>query len=313
MIIVAPTSYKATHSAADAARAMAEAARAVTALDVIELPVSDGGPGLIDALHHKFGGDIRHVTVSGPLGDAVQARILVQGETAIVESADACGLHLVPPAQRDPLKTTTLGVGELLLAAADCGSEIVIGLGGSATVDGGTGAARAIADHVLPPVTALADVRNPLLGRNGAAQVFGPQKGASPEAVELLEQRLRAAARTMVRETGIDVATIAGGGAAGGLGAGLRAYARATLVPGSTWLLERLGFDELLAGAKAVITGEGSYDAQSAMGKVTGEIVARAAAHGVPVLMVAGDGEVLLSLADLQQRVRDGLPGLLAP
>jgi glycerate 2-kinase len=313
MIIVAPTSYKETHSAADAARAMAEAARDVTSMDVIELPVSDGGPGLIDALKNKFGGELHYATVSGPLGTPVEARILVQGNTAIIESADACGLHLIPPAERDPLKTTTLGVGELLLVAASYASEIVVGLGGSGTVDGGAGAAKAIAGKQLPPVTALADVRNPLLGMQGAARVFGPQKGASPDAVELLERRLQAAARAMARETGIDVATIAGGGAAGGLGAGLRAYARATLVAGSAWLLDRLGFDALLADAAAVITGEGSYDAQSAMGKVTGEIVARAEANGVPVLMIAGDGRSMLTLDDIRQRVRAGLPGLLAP
>jgi glycerate kinase len=313
MIIVAPTSYKETHSAADAARAMAEAARDVTTIPVTELPVSDGGPGLIDALQHKFGGELRYATVSGPLGAPVEARILVQGTTAVIESADACGLHLIPPAERDPLKTTTFGVGELLLAAAAYASDIVVGLGGSGTVDGGAGAAKAIAGRKLPPVTALADVRNPLLGMHGAARVFGPQKGASPDAVELLERRLQAAARTMARETGIDVANIAGGGAAGGLGAGLRAYARATLVAGSVWLLDRLGFDALLAGAAAVITGEGSYDAQSGMGKVTGEIVARAEASGVPLLMIAGDGQTLLTLDDIRERVRAGLPGLLAP
>lgn len=313
MIIAAPTSFKGTHSAAEAARTIAQAARAVCACEVIELPVADGGPGLIDALFAHAGGNLEHVPVTGPLGDPVTARILVQQQTAIIESADACGLHLVPAADRNPLKTTTFGVGQLLRAAASLAPHIVIGLGGSATVDGGMGAARALDGVAMPRITALADVRNPLLGPAGAARVFAPQKGATPDQVELLEQRLASVAALVWRDLHIDVRALPFGGAAGGLGAGLHVFAGAELVAGSEWLLARLGFDELLERARLVITGEGRYDEQSDMGKITGEISARARARGVPVLVVAGDGRGHLSLSDIADRVRSAVPALLAP
>jgi glycerate 2-kinase len=312
MIIVAPTSYKGTHSAADAARVMARAARDVTDLDVRELPVSDGGPGLIDSLRHAFGGVVHHVDVTGPLGESVRARILVQGESAIIESADACGLHLVPPLQRNPVAATTFGVGELILAAASYASEIVVGLGGSATIDGGAGAALALLMQRLPPITALADVTNPLVGPNGAARVFGPQKGATAADVEKLEARLEELAGRIESELGIDVATIRGGGAAGGLGAGLYAFAGAKLVSGSEWVIDRLGIEPLLGNATALITGEGRYDEQSAMGKITGTLVKLAEDRGVPVLIIAGHGGGPdLTLDDLEARVRTELEQLL--
>lgn len=314
MIIVAPTSYKGTHSAADAARVMARAAAEVTSLEIRELPVSDGGPGLIDCLHHAFGGDVHHVDVTGPLETPVSARVLVQNQAAIIESADACGLHLVPTAERNPLRATTFGVGELILAAASFAPEVIVGLGGSATVDGGAGAALAMVMQPLPPITALADVNNPLLGPNGAARVFGPQKGASPSDVEILETRLTELAERVASGLGIDVASIPGGGAAGGLGAGLHAFAGAKLVPGSAWVIERLEIESLLDRATVLVTGEGRYDEQSGMGKITGTLVRMAEARGIPVLIVAGDadGEVL-GLEDLANRVRAGLAGLLAP
>jgi glycerate 2-kinase len=313
MIVVAPTSYKGTHSAADAARAMAHAARQVTDLEVRELPVSDGGPGLIDSLYHAFGGVLHPADVTGPHGQMVRGRILVQNDSAIIESADACGLHLVPPSQRNPLTATTFGVGELIMAAAQYAPNVIAGLGGSATIDGGAGAALALLMQRRPEITALADVNNPLLGSNGAARVFGPQKGASPADVEILEARLQEFADRIRREMGIDVATIPGGGAAGGLGAGLHAFAGARLVSGSIWVIERLGIAALLDRASALVTGEGRYDEQSAMGKITGTLVRMAEQRNVPVLIVAGDGSGELTLDDLGSAVRAGLRRLLAP
>lgn len=331
MILVAPTSFKGTHSASEAAAAMAAGARAVYTDDILAMPVSDGGPGLIESLQHAAGGDLRTVPVTGPLGTSVTARILVQNSTAYVESADACGLHLVAQDQRNPLVATSFGVGELLLAASSYAADVVIGLGGSATVDGGVGAARALGwtlrgtslldfaaiearPKALPRITALADVANPLFGPNGAAHVFAPQKGASAADVEMLDRALRRLAEIVARDIGADVVSMAGGGAAGGLGAGLYAFANARLISGSEWMLERLRLDELLSRADAVITGEGRYDAQSGMGKITGVIAARAAAAGVPCLIVAGEtGRPHLTLDDIRERVEQALPRLLRP
>ena len=162
-------------------------------------------------------------------------------------------------------------------------------------------------------ITALADVNNPLLGPNGAARVFGPQKGASPDQVEVLEARLQEFADRIRGELGIDITKMPGGGAAGGLGAGLHAFAGARLVPGSAWMIERLGIEALLDRASALITGEGRYDEQSAMGKITGTLVQLAEQRNVPVLVVAGDGNAELTLDDLGSAVRAGLPRLLAP
>lgn len=311
MIIVAPTSYKGTHSAADAARAMARAARELSG-DVVELPVSDGGPGLLDALRHSGGGVLYHAQVSGPLGAPATARILVQDDTAIIESADACGLHLVPVSQRDPLNATTFGVGELILAAASYAPHVIVGLGGSATIDGGAGAALALRYQKLPRITVLADVSNPLLGPDGAVRVFGPQKGAFADQLAVLEARLEEFADRIWSTLGIDVASMRGGGAAGGLAAGLHAFAGAEIVSGSGWVIERLGIEGLLERATVLVTGEGRYDEQSAMGKITGTLVQLAEQRGIPALIVAGEpGSEVLTLDDLAARTRKGLAGLL--
>lgn len=322
MILVAPTSFKGTLGAADVSRAVAAAAGS-TNLDILELPVSDGGPGLIDALRHVQGGTLDIVRVTGPHRDSVDARILVQNGRAVIESADACGIHLT--SRRDPINATTYGVGELLRAGAERARHIIIGLGGSATVDGGVGMVKALADGLDVRVTALADVRNPLVGPNGAARVFGPQKGASPEQVRQLDDRLTRLAADIVRVLGVDVASMEGGGAAGGLGAGLRAFANADVVRGSEWVLNELDFDRHLARATVLITGEGAFDAQSSMGKITGTLIERAADRGVPVLLVAGSvsgalpahvhaatGAGILDLPAIQALVRIHLPRLLS-
>ena len=325
MILVAPTSFKGTHSAAQVTAAMVRAAARCSS-DVIARPVSDGGPGLLDALMAAQPGRIEFVNVRGPQNETVTARILVQQNRAVIESADAGGLQLVPSALRDPTRTSTYGVGELILAAAEIVNDVVIGLGGTATIDGGLGMKAALADRVvLPRITALYDVRNPLCGANGAARIFGPQKGATPAQVQQLDRQLREMAEDIERATEVDVANLEGAGAAGGLGAGLVGFAGATLVSGSTWVLRETGVDSLLERAALLITGEGAYDAQSAMGKITGDLIARAEQRGVPVLLIAGSvsgefpqnvyavaGGADLSENDIERLLADALPRLLS-
>lgn len=357
MILISPTAFKGTLTAREAAEAMAAGVAAGRGRTVRIAPLSDGGNGLLNALEAAAGGKGRGARVAGPLGTSVTARYLVQGDRVVVETAEACGLHLVPPPLRDPSHASTRGVGQLLLAAAgDRGAnELVVGLGGSATVDAGTGMMMALGwklldragnpirpggrgllelhtieaprrPPVLPPLIVLADVHNPLLGERGAAPVFAPQKGADPEDVVVLERGLERWVDVVKRELGTDVAELPGAGAAGGLGAAFAAFLDVPPRLGSGWLLEAVGFDELLAEAEVVITGEGTWDRQSTMGKVTGEVVERAVSAGVPVLVVAGSvrapvprsatvvsGEGRpLDQAGIQQRVKAALPGLLA-
>lgn len=365
MILLCPTAFKGTLSASVVAEAMAAGAGAALPDRRLErLPLADGGNGLLDAMLAARGGAERAVEVTGPLGDRVVARYLVQRGDAVVETAEACGLHLVPPSRRDPMSSTTWGVGELLLAAAGaegaaCGApmaadRLVVGLGGSATVDAGVGLASALGwrlldhrgdaipatgrglvrlDHILapgappalPPTVVLADVTNPLLGLDGAAAVFAPQKGAGPADVERLEAGLARWADIVARDLGRRVAGLPGAGAAGGLGAAFAAFLDSPPRSGAAWLLDAVGFDALLASASAVVTGEGAWDRQSAMGKVTGAVVERAREAGIPVLLVAGSvqGEAprgvtavtgdgaMLDAAAIAGLVRQGLPALL--
>ena len=316
MLIIAPTAFKGTITASAAARAMATGARSVSDEFLLIQPVSDGGPGLIDALEAR-GGVQHRVFVRGPLGDDVAARILVQNRSAIIESADACGLQLVPEDRRDPTQLDTFGVGQLIRAAAELDVDrVVVGLGGSATVDGGVGMAAAL--EALPihlPVVALADVATPL---RDAARVFGPQKGASPAQVRMLE----AALVKLIELTGLP--DFPGAGAAGGLAYGLRAFLDAEVTPGSAWVLRETGLDQQIPSARAIVTGEGSYDAQSRMGKITGVLVGLARAQRVPVLVIAGESDhtddyaltidrpgALLTEADLAQLVRQHLPRIV--
>lgn len=316
MIVIAPTAYKGTIPAASAARAMAAGARAVTDVPLLIQPLSDGGPGLIDAL---TGADtqIHEVIVRGPLGDDVAARVLLRRKLAIIETADACGLHLVPPSRRDPTQVDTYGVGQLIRAASSLAVErIIVGLGGSATIDGGVGMAAALEGRPIDvPVTGLADVDTLLLD---APRVFGPQKGATSEQVVILE----AALAKLIEITGIP--DFGGAGAAGGLGYGLRVFLGAEIVSGSEWVLRETGLAEALPRATALVTGEGAYDAQSFMGKITGEIVRIAGAHNIPVLVISGHSEpadtyarvvtndgAQLTEAHLEALVRQHLPALL--
>ena len=349
MILIAPTSYKGTIGARAAALAMADGAVRAGYPDLDVCPVADGGPGLVDALLAP-GSRVERVHVRGPLGDPVVARVLIDRDEAIIESADACGLHLLDrPA---PMRANTFGVGELLRAAASYADTVVVGLGGSGTVDGGVGAAAAAswrflnaAGRPLEPVPAslgqldrielpeqlpqarflaVADVETKLFGAHGAARVFGPQKGATPTEVELLDAGLERLARIIRRDAGTNVGDLVGGGAAGGLGAGLHAFFGAELRSGSAWVFERLHLSERIHRADLVITGEGSYDDQSGLGKITGSVIAAARAANTPVLLIAGrvdtdlpsgvhavSGSGVLTTVDLAGIVERTLPRLL--
>src|SRR5947209_13747251 len=325
VILVAPAAFKGTLGPRQVAEAIsAGARRAVPSAAVLQCPISDGGDGLLDAVLPP--GSLReHLRVTGPLGEPVSGELgWIDAETAIFESATACGIALLEPDQLDPLRATTRGVGEMVWEAVERGARtVVVGLGGSATVDGGTGAARGLgwslrdaSGTALPEgggslvqlavldggwaleaqVIALTDVTTPLIGSDGAAPVFGPQKGAGPEGVKLLTRGLERLAELMARHGRPDLATLPGGGAAGGLGAGLVFFAKAELVPGSEWVLSRVGFDAALAKADLVITGEGSFDRTSLVGKASGEVVRRAHAAKKRVAVVAGKVEGLIGL-----------------
>jgi glycerate kinase len=267
------------------AAAVARAAASVGAT-CDEAPMADGGEGTLEAL----GGANRTATVTGPLGDAVEAGWRLDRRSAVVEMAQASGLEVVGgPEGNDAVAASTYGTGELLAAAVERGAkEIIVGVGGSATTDGGLGALRA-----LEPVQRLrgveirvaCDVR---LSFVDAAEVYGPQKGASPAQVELLRRRLERLAQVYLEEHGVDVRDLEGSGAAGGLAGGLAAVG-ASLESGFDLVADTLDLDERMDGCDLVVTGEGYVDEQSFDGKVVGGVVAMAAALSVPVLVVAGE------------------------
>jgi len=336
LVLIAPAAFKGTLGPRQVADALAAGARrALPDATVLQCPISDGGDGLLDAVLAPTALRER-ISVTGPLGEPVSGELgWVDPETAIFESATACGIALLKPEQLDPLRATTRGVGELVWEAVERGAKtVVVGLGGSATVDGGTGAARGLgwsfrdgAGAALQEgggplaqlaefdggwgvgarVIALADVTTPLVGPRGAAPVFGPQKGAGPEGVKLLSRGLDRLAQLMARHGRGDLGTLPGGGAAGGLGAGLVCFAKAELTGGAAWVLARVGFDAALAKAHLVITGEGSFDKTSLVGKAPGEVVRRAQAAETRVAVVAGKVEGLVGLhaLDGEGRVLD--------
>src|SRR5881409_4306474 len=285
------------------------------------MPLADGGEGTVRALVTATNGGTRRSRVHDPLGREIDAEwgVLGDGVTAVVEMAAASGLPLLLPEERDPRVTSTRGTGELVLAAAQSGAHrIVIGIGGSATNDGGAGMARALGYRffdregreipeggaslarlhridgqtdprlVRPAIDVACDVRNPLLGPEGASAVYGPQKGATPEIVRELDAALARYADVVEAFVGRNIRSVPGAGAAGGLGAGLIAFLDARLVSGAELVLGAVGFAERLRGADLVITGEGRIDRQSGYGKLTGAVTAVARSAGIPVLAVAG-------------------------
>ncbi|WP_291270840.1 glycerate kinase [Geothrix sp.] len=322
-IIVAPDSFKGSLSALGVAEAMERGIRAVfPEADILKVPIADGGEGTVEALVAATHGRLLHATVRGPLGDPVRAHWGISGDgtTAFLEMAAASGLPLVPKERRDPRVTSTFGTGELMKAALDAGlRKLVIGIGGSATNDGGTGMARALGARFLDAegrdlpeggaalarlarielsgldprlaeasVLVACDVDNPLCGPRGASAVYGPQKGATPEMVAELDAALGAFATVAAAATGRDIALLPGAGAAGGLGAGLLFFTPASLRPGVSIVLETTHFETLIQGTDLVITGEGRTDFQTAMGKAPVGVAAVAKRHGVPVVCIAG-------------------------
>lgn len=300
-VVAAPDKFRGTASAAEVAAAVGRAARAA-GWDCDEVPVADGGEGTLEAL----GGANRTTLVTDPLGDPVEAGWRLHRGTAVVESARASGMELVGgPEGNDALSASTYGTGELIAAAVELGARrVLVAVGGSATTDGGLGALRAL--HPTGRMRGIelvvaCDVRTRFVD---AAEVFGPQKGASPAQVELLRRRLERLAQVYEEDHGVDVTGLEGGGAAGGLAGGLAAIG-AALVPGFDLVADELGLDETLEGADLVVTGEGFLDEQSFEGKAVGGVVEMAAALSVPVLVVAGqvfdgaDGRVAaVSLVD---------------
>ena len=299
-IVVAPDSFKECLPARQVASVLASAFRElIPDGEVVECPLADGGEGTAAILTAALGGRMCTATVTGPLGEPVEASFGVAGETGILEVATACGLALVPPARRNPLQTTTRGVGELILAALGEGCRhIVVGLGGSATCDGGEGmlsvpGLRSAASGVR--FTVLCDVDTPFVGPVGAARIFGPQKGASPSDVEVLEQRMTNLAARLRADTGVDVRSVPGAGAAGGLGGAFLACFGAQLVPGVEEVLRLTGFDQAVTGADWIVTGEGRSDRQTLAGKVPYGVLKHASCApgpagtvGIPVALLSG-------------------------
>ena len=290
--LASPASCKGALSAVEAALALAAGMRAA-GLDAEEAPVADGGEGTAEVFAATLGGEWRLASASDPLGRTVAARYLVLDDgTAVIEAAEAVGLARLADGERDPTRTSSRGVGELLLAAsAQASGPILVGLGDSATVDGGAGMLEVVGDALATrELRALCDVRNPLLGPRGAARAFGPQKGASPGQVDELEARLAGMAALR------PYAGLPGAGAAGGLGAAIASLG-GELVSGAELVLDRIGFRGLAAGADLVVTGEGTIDRSSGEGKAVGEVVRICAEDGVRCAVFGG-------------RVEEALPGV---
>lgn len=324
-IVIAPQSFKGSVAALAAAQAIERGVRrAEPAAETALVPVADGGDGTLAALAGSSGGQIFRSIVAGPLGQAVEAAwgVMGDGQTAVVEMAQASGLALLPPARRNPRIATTQGTGEIIREALEQGyTRIIVGLGGSATNDAGTGMAAALGvkfrdgqGKVLPSggaalarlesidisgrhpglegaeIIGATDVTNPLCGPEGASAVYGPQKGASPEVVAELDAALANFARVARRDVGMDFLQeeYPGAGAAGGLGAGLMAFAGATLRSGIDMVCQALNFEEQVRDADLVITGEGRADVSTIYDKSPVGVARKAAAYGAPTIILAG-------------------------
>ncbi|OEF08957.1 glycerate kinase [Vibrio crassostreae] len=322
-IVIAPDSYKESLSAMGVAQAIEDGFKQlIPNAEYVKLPMADGGEGTVQSLVDATNGSIIQHPVIGPLGEIVEGfyGMFGDGKTAIIEMAAASGLDLVSPEQRNPLKTTTYGTGELIKAVLDKGVEhIIIGIGGSATNDGGLGMAQALGIRMLDAeghelvfgggelsklttidltnldprlqnvsLEVACDVDNPLCGPKGASQVFGPQKGATPEMVELLDANLAHYASIMKNQLGVDVIDLPGAGAAGGLGAALVGLLNAELRPGINIVMDAVNLDEIVSDADLVITGEGRIDSQTIHGKTPIGVARTAKKHKLPVIGIAG-------------------------
>ena len=300
-LIVATDSYKGCLTASEVTSVIAEVFRTRHPdWEIVELPLADGGDGTLDVLLPALQGEYRQACVQDPLGRPVDARWGLAGEMAVIEVAEACGLKYLTPAERNPLKASTYGVGELLLAAREAGARhFLIGLGGTATCDGGQGMLEVPGLREAMKgcsVELLCDVENPFVGPDGAAYVFGPQKGASDVDLLFLEQRMTEWARTILEQTGVDVRQLPAAGAAGGLGGAFMAFFGGKRVSGIDRIMEILSFDQAIEGAGLIITGEGKTDLQTLSGKAAQGVLLHA--HGIPVLLVAGRLEYRKELLD---------------
>ncbi len=322
-IVIAPDSYKESLSALEVSTAIEQGFREIfPSAQYVKLPVADGGEGTVEAMVAATGGRIVHVPVTGPLGERVEGFYGLSGDeqSAFIEMAAASGLELVAPSQRNPLKTTSWGTGELIRHALDVGvKHIIIGIGGSATNDGGAGMVQALGARLLDAegdaigpggselerlakidrssldrrladcrIEVACDVTNPLTGEEGASAVFGPQKGATPEMIVMLDNALAHYAKVIARDLDIDVLHLAGGGAAGGMGAALYAFCGAHLRQGIEIVTDALHLDEQVADADLVITGEGRIDSQTIHGKVPVGVAKVAKRFNKPVIGIAG-------------------------
>ncbi|TDQ24820.1 glycerate kinase [Raoultella sp. BIGb0149] len=322
-IIIAPDSFKESLSASAVADAIERGLRrALPGVECVKLPIADGGEGTVDALINATSGQRISVAVTGPMGTPVNGffGLLGEGKTAVIEVAAACGLQWVAPEDRDPLFATSYGVGELIKAALDRDvDKIIIGLGGSATNEGGIGMLQALGcrcitaagedvpwgaggldeladidlsglDPRLARVELLlaCDVNNTLLGEQGATAVFGPQKGVTAQTAARIESNLARIATILTSRTGDDIASLRGGGAAGGIGATLQGVLNAEMSSGIDIVLNTLHFDAQVRDADLVITGEGRLDAQTSGGKGPAGVISRAHAHGCPSIALAG-------------------------
>ena len=306
--LVAPDKFKGTYSAGRVAAAIAGGVRA-GGMEAIELPVADGGEGTLEALVSTLGGELRSATVSDPLGRPVEADFALlerlsgrrarpagAGPVAVVECARASGLALVDEADRDAFAASTRGTGELILAAVEAGARrVVVTVGGSATTDGGAGAVAALADAGIDPrIEVWCDTRN---AWEQAPRIFGPQKGADPETVRRLEERLAQLARRAPRDPrGVPLT-----GAAGGLSGGLWAWHGAELVQGAQAVLDAIGFDAAMARASLVVCGEGRLDRQTFQGKAVFEVATRARQSGVACHAIVGSS----TLEPFEERILD--------
>lgn len=293
MILIASDAFKGTIGSLEVAQSLRGPCEEA-GFPVTTLPLADGGEGTVDALV-TCGYEAHEVEVTGPLGQPVTARWASLRDTAVIEMAQASGLHLVDPSPQTAWDAHTYGTGELIARAIEYGcTRIVVGVGGSATSDGGRGALRAVKEAGVDTsgvaFTVACDVDNPLTGPRGAAEVFGPQKGADRATVARLEERLARWA-DQLDPTG-RVRDLPGAGAAGGLGFALMAGLGADRVSGAEFVLSAVGFDEQLARASVVVTGEGQFDEQTLDGKGPGTVIARAGAAGVPVIVVCGQAKL---------------------
>jgi len=325
-IIIAPNSFKGSLNAFEVAKAI-ESGLQKSQLNVEckLFPIADGGDHTLEVFQNWLGGELKTSSVRGPLGDSTKAEWLFmpKEKTAVIEMAKASGISLIAKQNPNPLKTSSFGTGQLIFNAVEQGAKkIILGLGGSATVDGGLGILQALGAELLDKnhniITAfdnpllkvydisvdkvdkkfrdvefliLCDVDNPLLGENGAANIFGPQKGAKPDDIPLLESSMKRYNEIIIKNTGKDLSKMEGAGAAGGIAVVLKAYFTANLVSGVDFLLSNMGFEEHIKNADLLITAEGKVDGQTLQGKGPFGVAERARAFNVPSIILAGKAD----------------------